>query len=146
VNDEPAPRRCGLYLPGHEVHWIQGLRCGNDLESPRIDGTLISIEADGTIVLKVDGRTERAWNHEPNRLAVLAARVENHVTLQRRWGALRVPSPRGAYVFYIGDPDDHRQCPPTPPSGDPIELLIEAGGFSISMDEAIERFSLHDET
>lgn len=119
MSDEAAPRRCGLYLPGHEVHWIHGLRCGNDLESPRMDATLISVEGDGTVVLAVKGRTSRAWNHEPDRLAVLAARVDNRVILQPRWRALRVPSRDGAYIFYIGDPERHRECPPTPPRGDP---------------------------
>ena len=35
---EFPPLFCGLYLPGHEVHWIQGLKF-SDLDHPRTEGT-----------------------------------------------------------------------------------------------------------
>lgn len=30
-----SPTRCGLFRPGHDVHWIQGLKAGNDPTPPR---------------------------------------------------------------------------------------------------------------
>ncbi len=143
MSKDLAPRKCGLYLPGHEVHWIQGLRSGNDTENPREEGNLIAVKDDGTIVFKVDGNIERAWNHQPQRIAALADRFRGgRVILHRRWGLLGVPhGDSGTYMFYIGDPDDHRECPSEPPTGDPLDLLAETGGFSMRGEEAIEYFA-----
>src|SRR4051812_40191944 len=101
MHDDFKPRRCGLYLPGHEVHWIQALRCGNDLQTQRIRGRLIAVELDGTIIIDADGKITRVWNHEPDRLAWFAAEAGNNVTLQPRWGVLRVPGHDGNYIFYV---------------------------------------------
>jgi len=135
------PRRCGLYLPGHEVHWVQAQSAGRRLSTePPIAGHLTGVEQDGTIALDIAGEVERAWTHEPSRLAALASRARFHVSLQRGWGLLRVKRPEGDYLFYVGDADDHLDCPEKAPTGDPLDLLAQTGGFSISLDEAHEHF------
>jgi len=146
MSNDMAPRKCGLYLPGHEVHWIQARLSGNDIENPREDGHLIAIEDDGTIVFKIDGniKIERAWNHEPKRIAAFAAQSGGRVIIHRRWHILGVPDMRqvgATFLFCIGDPDDHRECPSEPPTGDPLDLLAETGGFSMRGVDAIEYFT-----
>ena len=127
-------RRCGLYTPGHEVHWIQGLRY-RDPEHPPVAGRLVEVGADGIIVVEIGGEVRRFWNHEPQRFAHFAARAHHHVDLQARWGMLGLPHKSGTYCFCIADPDDHRTCPETPPQGALLELMESAGGFSISAAE-----------
>ncbi len=141
MSNDLAARKCGLYLPGHEIHWVQGLRSGNDIETPREDGHLIAVEDDGTIVFKVDGTIKRAWNHQPQRIAAFAAKSGGRVILQQRWHVLGVPFDGGNHLFCIGDPDDHRECPSEPPTGDPWDLLAETGGFSMRAVDAIEYFA-----
>ncbi len=142
MSNDLEPRLCGLYLPGHEVHWVQGLRSANDIETPREDGHLIAVEDDGTIVFKVGATIERAWNHEPQRIATFAAKSGDRVILQRRWHILGVPRGEGrTSLFCIGDPDDHRECPLEPPTGDPLDLLVETGGLSMRAADAIEYFA-----
>lgn len=131
-------RRCGLYRPGHEVHWVQALGAMRRLDTePPIVGRLAGWEQNGTITLDIGGKVERVWNHEPNRLAGLALRVDSRVSLQPGWGLLRVESSDGHYLFYVGDPVDHLECPGSPPTGDPLDLLAQTGGFSIPAGEAL---------
>lgn len=142
MSNDMAPRQCGLYLPGHEVHWVQGLRSANDIETSPVQGHLVAVEDDGTIVFKVGGTIERAWNHEPQRIAAFAAKSGGRVILRRSWGILGVPhGDSGNYLFYIGDPDDHRECPSEPPTGDPLDLLAETGGLSMRAIDAIDYFA-----
>jgi hypothetical protein len=108
MGEELLPRRCGLFTPGHEVHWIQGLRAGNDVESPRVQGRLVSAEADGLIRIDLKGEVRTFWNHEPDRLEMVAARNANRVEVQWRWRVLRVPSNSGAYLFYLAESDERR--------------------------------------
>jgi hypothetical protein len=65
---------CGLYVPGHDVHWIQALHAGADTENPGQPGRLIDVNIDGTLVVDVAGSQRRLWNHDPSRLGRLAAR------------------------------------------------------------------------
>jgi hypothetical protein len=47
----------------------------------------------------------------------------------------------GLPPIYIADPDDHRECPDTPPTGTALELLQSAGGFLISGSDLAELLS-----
>jgi hypothetical protein len=69
---------CGLYIPGHDVHWIQ---------------------------------------------AKLGSKDKTNLPAR----------------FCVADADrpDLRPCPAHPPTGDPADLLREAGGFSIPGPEAL---------
>lgn len=135
MNDELEPRRCGLYLPGHEVHWIQALRSGNDTEHRPVPGHLVEVGSDGHILLDVEGRERQFWDHQPDRIALLAGRVRNRISVQWRWRILRVASAEGSYLFYLADPLDHRPCPAQLPEGDPVDLLTTAGGWTMRGDD-----------
>ena len=127
-------RRCGLYLPGHEVHVIQGLRY-SDPDHPRIPGRLIDVESDGIVVVEFEDGIRQYWHHDPRPFAMAARRNDNHVELQARWRMLGTPTKQGYHPIYIADPDDHRECPDAPPSGTAVELLGSAGGFLMSGSE-----------
>jgi hypothetical protein len=131
VSIDPRPVRCGLYLPGHEVHVIQALHSSNDRENRPIDGYVMRIDDDGVLEVQIQGEHWHLWNHEPERLATLCARNRNRMSLQWPWRVLRTPSRDGSYLFCVAlaDACDLKPCPPEPPSGECIELLRTAGGF-----------------
>jgi len=127
---------CGLYLPGHDVHWIQGLHSGRDDENPPEQGRLLGASEDGTLRVQVDGEVRRLWNHDPGRLARLVARNKGVVTHQPRWGLLRTKSAQGAYCFcVVNATKDHEPCPHKAPEGNLLELLKQAGGATLSIRE-----------
>jgi hypothetical protein len=134
------PRRCGLYLPGHEVHLIRLLRYINS-DDHRVPGRLIDATDDGIILVEFDNEVRRYWNHEPKLLSHLAGRNNNHVELQERGGLLGTRIKNGYWPFYLADVDDHRECPDTPPTGTALELLESAGGFMISTSELAAQLS-----
>jgi hypothetical protein len=136
-----ASRECGLYTPGHEVHWIQGLRSGNDRISTPSPAHLIGVAADGEVVVEVEGTVGRFWNHEPARIAFLARGVEDRLEVNWRWSTLKVPNDHGFFLFYVADLTDHLVCPETPPHGTPEELLTQAGGFTLSGPAALAQLS-----
>ncbi len=130
VLDLPAPRACGLHLPGHEAHWIQARRSSLDTDNRPVEGRVHFVARDGRIEIRVRGRIQTYWHHQPERLAVAAAHANGEVTVQWRWRLLRVRSHEGFYVFCVADVDDHRTCPHVPPSGDPPDLCsVEVMGF-----------------
>ena len=125
------PRRCGLYWPGHEVHLMRLMRYINSRQST-ISGRLIEAGDSGVIVVEFDDEVRRYWNHEPKLLAHLAGRNDNRVELQESGGLLGTRIKNGYWPFNIADPDDHQECPDTPPTGTAAELLESAGGFLVS--------------
>lgn len=131
MTQPPAPRRCGLFLPGHEVHHIQALHSANDHENRPVPGSLLAVDDDGEMEVKVDGQVHRFWNHDPARLRAVASAAGDRVELQMRWGTLRVHHPGGRFIFHVAT-GSHRPCPTTPPSGTILDLLLTAGGFSVS--------------
>jgi hypothetical protein len=102
--DEPI-KRCLSYATGHTPHWIQSFHSMYEGETPPEEAALIEAKSDGTIIVDVDGKRRAFWNHQPARLARLAARNEGRVTVQERWSLLRTPSPDGMYCFSILIPD-----------------------------------------
>jgi hypothetical protein len=105
LSPDESKKRCVSYAPGHSPHWIQSQHSMYQRERPPLDAELIEVHSDGTIIVDVDGKRRVFWNHEPARLARLAARNEGRVTVQERWCLLRTPSPDGMYVFSIADPE-----------------------------------------
>jgi hypothetical protein len=138
--DGPDLVHCGSYLPGHDVHHFPVLRRADDPEHPPLPGRLLGVEHDGSLAVQVGNVIHHLWNHQPDRVAVLAARNDNTVSLQARWGLLRTPSDTGAYVFSVCPVDSPARtpCPDGPPPDDPIQLLRERGGFILS-DEELRR-------
>lgn len=56
--DLPAPRRCGSYTPGHEVHYIQARKAREDQEHPSIPVRVVDID-DVAVTVVLDERTIR---------------------------------------------------------------------------------------
>lgn len=136
VNQGGAAFQCGLYLPGHDVHWIQAKLAARSETDLAVPGHLLEARPDGLILVEVDGGIRRLWNHNPERLKRIAARDNGEISHQPRFHLLLV---RGSYVFCVVDADssERQPCPERPPTGDPIQLLKEAGGFSIPGPEAL---------
>jgi hypothetical protein len=88
---------------------------------------------DGTVLIEVNGKELRLWNHSPERLAEAVAASDGIIKYQERWHLLFVNSSAGSsYVFCVAKSLHGRvPCPETPPAGRPVELLRSAGGFSI---------------
>jgi hypothetical protein len=92
-------------------------------------------------VVEFDDEIRRYWHHDPQAFALAASRNDNDVELQARWSMLGTPTKKGYHPIYIADPDDHRECPDTPPTGTALELLESAGGFLISASDLAEQLS-----
>lgn len=140
MSDEPMAYRCGLYLRGHDVHWIQAkLSVEQQSERPSRPGHLLNLQSDGLVVIEVHGVLQRLWNHDTNRMKSLVARNRGAVSYQPGFGLLRTASAEGSYLFCVvnADSPDLRPCPDRPPTGTMVELLRNAGGFSIPGREAL---------
>jgi hypothetical protein len=130
---------CGLYVPGHDVHWIQAqLSVRRESERPWERGRLVDVQPDGFIVVEVHGAIRRLWNHNAERLARLVALNAGAVSHQPGFHLLSTTSPEGSYLFCVADAgsDELQPCPQEPPTGDLVDLLRTAGGFSIPGREA----------
>jgi hypothetical protein len=131
---------CGLYVPGHDVHWIQAnLSVKHESERPWEPGRLVDVHPDGSIVVEIQGAIRRLWNHNPERLARLAALNDGAISHQPGFHLLSTPSSQGSYLFCVADAESEelRPCPSDPPTGDLVDLLRNAGGFSIPGREAL---------
>jgi hypothetical protein len=143
VSNIPPVRPCGLFLPGHEVHWIQALHSGNDLEHRPVRGHLLHVGDDGVVVVDLAGERLVLWNHDPDRLRSLVTHNGPLVSYQRRWGLLRSEHTGGSYAVCVTDADDpdRRPCPQHHLTDDQVEVptsvddlveqLLKTGGFSV---------------
>ncbi|MGV0869115.1 hypothetical protein [Corynebacterium kalidii] len=66
--------RCNLYLPGHTVHYIQGRKLGEfQIEFPeRCRKVTLNDLGAGWFEAVLDGETYLGWNHDPDRVTMLA--------------------------------------------------------------------------
>lgn len=107
------PRKnCHLFLPGHRVHWIQARKSWEDDINLPLPGRLVSTSEDGSVVIEVNGRQLRLWNHEAERIEAAAARTSGSISYQARWGLLFVASsPVSRDSFCVAEPSDgHVDC------------------------------------
>jgi hypothetical protein len=128
-------KMCGLFKPGHDPHWIQMSRATADKENLPYSGRLVESRSDGTVVIQVDERQLNLWNHEPERLAEVVAASGGIIEYQSRWGVLWVPNGTGKYAFSVASAGQV-DCPGSQPLGTQAELLLSAGGFNFSLNEA----------
>ncbi len=125
---------CGLYLPGHDVHFIQARLSWNEPKHPPMPGVVTDISDDGEFRVKFEGKRNRRryWNHDPQRLAHQVARNDGHVEL-RDYGVLATLTDQGQSLFYVAKPNSQfrRPCPGPgdPGPSDPIDALLTRGGF-----------------
>lgn len=136
---------CGSYSAGHDTHWIQAIHGANDRDNPAVDGLVVEVHDDGTVVVEVDGVVHRLWHHQPERLRQFVARNDGTVMFQSRWSQLRTRSVEGWFVFSVCEADGPRRrtCPDPdePPPNNLFELLEERGGFDLSVDDALALLS-----
>jgi hypothetical protein len=132
---------CGLYLPGHDVHWIQAKVSAKPDAIPPAPGHLLEVKPDGLLIVESYGRLHRLWNHDPDRLERLVNANDGVVSYQPGFSLLRTSSESGNFLFCVGDAEHpaKRPCPTEPPTGSLTELLEEAGGFSLPGNEVLRR-------
>ncbi len=139
----PPVKPCGLFLPGHDVHWIQVMHAGRDPENRPVRGHLLEVGDDGVVAVDLAGGRLLLWNHDPDRLRALATQNGPAISYQRRWGLLRSEHKGGWYAICVTEAEnpDRRPCPQTHLTGDQIdgpmsvddlvEQLSTTGGFSV---------------
>ena len=139
VTQGGAVLRCGLYVPGHDVHWIQANRAFRREADIAVPGHLLEVRSDGLVLVEVDGGVRRLWNHDPISLEAHVAHNNGEISHQPSFGLLHTPKEDGYYLFCVVDADapGRRPCPARPPTGDPMQLLREAGGFSMPGPDAL---------
>ena len=127
---------CGMFTPGHVPHWIQMSRATEDRENSPKPCRFVEVRQDGTIVIEVVSQELYLWNHEPDRLAEVAARTGRGIEFQSRWGLLWLPSGSGRHAFSVTRSlSNHVPCPSKPQVGSLDELLRDAGGFTVFANE-----------
>ena len=84
------PLHCSIYRPGHEAHWIQAKLAREEPPAAVRFGTVVSVEDDGWITVRVDGGRVRFWNHDPRRAREFLRKSEGRVELPG-YGLLRAP-------------------------------------------------------
>ncbi|MGH7759404.1 MAG: hypothetical protein ACREN7_08845 [Candidatus Dormibacteria bacterium] len=88
---ETGPRgECTLYVPGHQVHWIQGLHSCSEPRHP-IPGQIASI-AGGIVVVELEGELRRYRHHQTSRLRRTVAALGPEVVVDEGWSILKVPN------------------------------------------------------
>ena len=83
----PAPKHCGSYRPGHEVHHVQAIRSAEDL-TPSRSGCVVAIEGEVIEVRFEDGEIARYRHHDTARLRAEVAASHSGVTVKDRWSLL----------------------------------------------------------
>ena len=124
-------KRCGLYLPGHEVNWIQAKKSWKDREGRPLACRFVQSRGDGMVVIELDDQELHLWNHEPERLARSVASADGIVSYQKPWSLLITGD--GGYFSVASPPEDYVPCPEKPPTGAPLEVLRSAGGVTLPL-------------
>ncbi len=140
----PPPKRCGLYLPGHEVHWIQGIHSGDPGEVAPVPARILEVADDGTTTIDVCDELLELWTHDATRLQAIIAKRGADARYQKRWRLLRIPSGTGNYCIDVTPTSNpaRRPCPTSPPRVDTLAVqLVASGGFTVRADACRHRGS-----
>lgn len=101
---------CGLYWPGHDVHWIQWNLSTRDALHLPSRGHFIGASDEGTLTIEIDGEEVLLWNHDPGRMLDVISANGSNVSYQPRWSLLRSHGEFG-YVFCVAPVDYDRRTP-----------------------------------
>ncbi len=149
----PLPKKCGLYLPGHEVHWIQGIHSGDPGEIPPARCHVLDVRPDGTVLIEVGGRRLELWTHDPEYLEAIVGEHGREALYQPRWRLVRVPhvteelGVRSHYLIDVAKAANrkHQTCPDEPPRyATPAQQLAEAGGITIRGTDLFDAVTAHE--
>jgi hypothetical protein len=130
----PPAKQCGLYLPGHQVHWIQGLHAGRPGEAAPVSCRILEITDDGTITIDLSGEPLQLWTHDPVRLRAIAAEHGTDAGYQESWRLLWIALEGGRYAIDVtpASNPERQPCPTSPPClGTLAEQLRATGGFTM---------------
>ena len=132
MSDIRRPKRCGLFKPGHNPHWIQLSRASEDQDNPPVPVRLLDTRSDGTFLIEIEQKEQWFWNHDLVRLNEAMTRANRALYYQASWGLLWVPGGGGRYAFCPAKNGEPVECPTELPTGTPAELLRRAGGFTVA--------------
>jgi len=131
---------CDLYLPGHQVHYIQSrLAMADDAAADRVRATLVEV-TDGHVVVRLDdGTFARYRNHATDRIRRVAAPGDELMVCER-FGILGIPVSRGTSMFCLApEGDDLRSCDEAPSvvatTESLVGQLVSRGGFIVRADQ-----------
>ena len=139
------PRYCQSWVPGHKVHWVQGMRSNrSDQPGSYVPCTITEISVDGwfTLVLEEGGESLRYWTHDIEKLRVLFG--EDRVEINEHWSVIHQRQPDRTATNYISITQAPRPCVFEEPEGELHEQLETHGGFSISGEEALRRIKARE--
>lgn len=95
---------CTLYLPGHQVHYIQALHSSREPRRPRT-GRVTSVTR-GIITVEFPGDISRYRSHLTGRLRAAVEQGGPQVLVDEGWSILRVPQPAdNTQARFIGGPE-----------------------------------------
>ena len=96
--EAPLPVRCGLYTPGHEVHWIPGIRFVGE---PRFRATVEFHEGE-QLVLFWQGPALTYYNHDLGRIQkIVEIYGQANISFNLQRSLLYVDHGEGSNVFYL---------------------------------------------
>lgn len=127
-------KKCGLYLPGHNVHWIQ-VRKEYESDIPAAWGSFIGLDDDVISVEFLD-RIERYRNHRPENIQQIV-QIGDMVRVAYRFRLLTFYRGGQHLMAYCIDDAENERVPcralaPVQSAEDLAERLRMGGGFSIS--------------
>lgn len=131
---------CHLWVPGHCVHWVQGMRANRSDQPGSFEPcTITAVALDGwfTLELAATGESRRYWTHNIAKLKILFGAVA--VEINERWSVVHQRQPDWSATHYISITQNPRPCVFEEPTGELHEQLETHGGFSISGQEALRR-------
>lgn len=146
MGNVPAPKACGLYLPGHEVHWIQVFHSNDEGEAAPVPCTVLDVGDDGTVLVEVAGTRTELWIHDAGRLRAIVAQDGREATYQERWRLLRVPhtaedgEPHSQWCVDVTPATNPGRRPCTLGEREPttlVERLLQTGRFTVSAAELL---------
>jgi hypothetical protein len=137
---------CGLYKPGHDVHYIQAKLASECDPANYRTGEVVSVDDDGWITLAADGEVLRLWNHDPARARQCFKESVGRVGLPGR-SLLHAPTATGRYCICIAQ--EATRCA-LASSADLsaaglVERLITHGGFLLPAAEIVRHLDDRDD-
>jgi hypothetical protein len=122
-------RACCSYKPGHDTHWIAALRVY--AHEPRDPITVVSADAEGWITFRdQESKEHRWWHHDAARVIALVRDKARFWEVRGSYFLVAQRYPENAFPWLYCDAAPS-SCVLSP-SDDPIDAIMNEGGFSMS--------------
>ena len=109
-SDYTITRRCALYTPGHNVHFIQA-RLAWDNPAAYVRSEVLAIADDVIVAVTEHGVVHRFRNHDLERFRRIVRDFGRDVTICDK-GILRIDRSGGGGFMFCVAPDDGRRLAP----------------------------------